>query len=111
MATLLAIILATFSISLCVWAAVLFLCFKKETLDKITIFLVSLSAGALTGGAFLHLLPEAAEKIPDDELYSIVLAAFVFSFYGKIAVLAPLPQRKLRDPHFRLYEPDRRFGA
>ena len=81
MAILLAIILATFSISLCVWAAVLFLYFKKETLDKITIFLVSLSAGALTGGAFLHLLPEAAEKIPDDELYSIVLAAFVFFFF------------------------------
>lgn len=81
MPTLPAIILATFSISLCVWAAVLFLYFKKETLDKITIFLVSLSAGALTGGAFLHLLPEAAEKIPGENLYLIALAAFVFFFF------------------------------
>jgi len=95
MATLLAIILATFSISLCVWAAVLFLCFKKETLDKITIFLVSLSAGALTGGAFLHLLPEAAEKIPDDELYSIVLAAFVFSFLWKNCCFGAIATKKI----------------
>jgi len=81
MPILLAIILATFSISLCVWAAVLFLYFKKETLDKITIFLVSLSAGALTGGAFLHLLPEAANEISADNLYLIALGAFVFFFF------------------------------
>jgi zinc and cadmium transporter len=80
MATLLAIILATFSISLCVWAAVLFLYFKKETLDKITIFLVSLSAGALTGGAFLHLLPEAAEELESELLFGVFLASFVFFF-------------------------------
>ncbi len=41
--------------------ATLFL-FKKETLDKILLFLVSLSAGSLFGGAFLHLLPEAVEE-------------------------------------------------
>jgi zinc and cadmium transporter len=57
--TLLLIILATFLITLCVWAAVLFMFFKKEVLDKILIFLVSLSAGALMGGAFLHLLSES----------------------------------------------------
>ena len=81
MATLLAIILAAFSISLCVWTAVLFFYFKKETLNKITIFLVSLSAGALTGGAFLHLLPEAARQIPADDIYLIALGAFVFFFF------------------------------
>lgn len=31
---------------------------KKERLEKITIFLVAVSAGALLGDAFLHLLPE-----------------------------------------------------
>ncbi len=41
--------------------ATLFL-FKKETLDKILLFLVSLSAGSLFGGAFLHLLPEAVKE-------------------------------------------------
>lgn len=74
------ILIACFSISLCVWIAVLFLFFKKETLSKITIFLVSLSAGALIGGAFLHLLPEASEKMESEKLFFIVLAAFVLFF-------------------------------
>ena len=75
------IILASLAISLGVWVAVLFLYFKKETLHKITLFLVSLSAGALMGGAFLHLLPEAAQEIETSKLYLIVLAAFIFFFF------------------------------
>jgi zinc and cadmium transporter len=74
------IILACLAISLCVWLAVLFLFFKKETLSKITLFLVSLSAGALIGGAFLHLLPEASENMDADRLFFMVLAAFVVFF-------------------------------
>lgn len=81
MANLIWIAAACFAISLCVWAAVLFLYFKKETLDKLTIFLVSLSAGALMGGAFLHLLPEASEELDANPMYFIVLAAFVFFFF------------------------------
>lgn len=81
MSVLISTLLACFSISLCVWVAVIFLFFKKETLRKITIFLISLSAGALIGGAFLHLLPEAAEKIEASNLYLIVLAAFIFFFF------------------------------
>ena len=67
------IILASLAISLCVWVAVLFLYFKKETLDKITLSLVSLSAGALMGGAFLHLLPEASKEIEINKLYTIII--------------------------------------
>ncbi len=74
------ILIATFLISLCVWIAVLFLFFKKETLSKITMFLVSLSAGALIGGAFLHLLPEASEKMEPEKLFFVVLFAFVGFF-------------------------------
>lgn len=81
MSILIAILLACFSISLCVWIAVIFLFFKKETLHKITLFLISLSAGALIGGAFLHLLPEAAEKIEANKLYLITLSAFIFFFF------------------------------
>jgi zinc and cadmium transporter len=72
---------ATFSISLCVFVAVFFLYLKKETLSKITLFLVSLSAGALMGGAFLHLLPEAASKIEAEKLYLVTLSAFIFFFF------------------------------
>jgi zinc and cadmium transporter len=78
--TLLTIILATFLITLCVWIAVLFMFFKKEISDKILIFLVSLSAGALMGGAFLHLLPEAAEVIDIHLLFEIFLISFIAFF-------------------------------
>jgi len=81
MSSLLNIIIATFSITLCVWVAVIFLYFKKELLNKIICFLVALSAGALMGGAFLHLLPEASDKINSDRLYLIVLIAFIFFFF------------------------------
>lgn len=74
------ILLATFFITLCVWSAVIFLFFKRETLSKITMLLVSLSAGALIGGAFLHLLPEASEKMEPERLFFVVLAAFVVFF-------------------------------
>lgn len=77
---LLNILVACFLISLSVWTAVLFLFFKKETLSRITIFLVSFSAGALIGGAFLHLLPEASEKMESEKLFFIVLIAFILFF-------------------------------
>jgi len=77
---LLNILIACFLISISVWLAVLFLFFKKETLSKITMFLVSLSAGALIGSAFLHLLPEASEEMEAEKLFFIVLLAFVIFF-------------------------------
>jgi len=77
---LLQILIATFLITICVWVAVLLLFFKKEILSKIIIFLVSLSAGTLIGGAFLHLLPEAAEKVDGELLFLISLSAFVVFF-------------------------------
>ena len=77
---LLNILAACFLISFCAWVAVLFLFFRKEILSKITMFLVSLSAGALIGGAFLHLLPEAAEGMEPEKLFFVVLSSFVFFF-------------------------------
>lgn len=79
--TLFSIILATFIITLCVWVAVLFIFFKKEFLSKITIFLVSLSAGALMGGSFLHLLPEASEALGIETLFGVFLLSFVIFFF------------------------------
>jgi len=80
MNSLIFIIIACLAISLCVWIAVLLLYFRKKLLDKITIFLVSLSAGALMGGAFLHLLPEASHELEIDKLCLMVLVAFIFFF-------------------------------
>lgn len=80
MNTLILIVLATFLITLCVWVAVLFFFLNKESLKKITMLLVSLSAGALMGGAFLHLLPEAAEVLDINVVFSVLLVSFVFFF-------------------------------
>lgn len=80
MFTLLTIIVSTFLITLCVWIAVFFIFFEKEFLDKILIFLVSLSAGSLMGGAFLHLLPEASEVLNANSLYGTFLLSFVLFF-------------------------------
>jgi len=77
---LLQILIATLIITLCVWVAVLLLLLKKELLSKITLFLVSLSAGTLIGGAFIHLLPEASEKMEGELLFIISLSAFVVFF-------------------------------
>lgn len=80
MLTLLTIIAGSFIITLCVWVAVFFIFLKKEVLLKITMFLVALSAGALMGGAFLHLMPEASEKIESNVLFGIFLVSFVVFF-------------------------------
>jgi zinc and cadmium transporter len=59
---------------------ILTLAVNKHTLNKILLFLISLSAGTLMGGAFLHLLPEAAETLEPSLLFSLVLLSFVFFF-------------------------------
>ncbi len=81
MSILTSIIVATFCISLAVWVALFFLFFKEKLLSKIVLFLVSLSAGTMMGGAFLHLLPEAAEEISGEILFLTTLGAFVFFFF------------------------------
>ncbi|MFH1744625.1 MAG: ZIP family metal transporter [bacterium] len=80
MSQFLAILISTFLITLCVWVAVLFLFIKKETLSKVVMMLVSLSAGALMGGAFLHLLPEALEVISPDVAFKVFLLSFASFF-------------------------------
>ena len=56
----------------------MFFYLKKNVLDKIIVFLVSLSAGALIGGAFLHLLPEASREIEIDT-YQLAVSNLLIS--------------------------------
>lgn len=63
MSTLLTIFVATSLISLLAWIGSLTLFLQDEILDRILLILVSLSAGTLTGGAFLHLLPKAVSRM------------------------------------------------
>jgi zinc and cadmium transporter len=58
MSPILLIILSVLIVSLISLIGILFIFLKRKTLDKLLIFLVSLSVGSLLGGAFLHLIPE-----------------------------------------------------
>jgi len=78
--TLIYILIATFVISIISFIGVLTLFLKKELLDRILLILVALSAGALIGGAFLHLLPEAIMEVGlNDEA---ILKIFLFVLFG-----------------------------
>lgn len=81
METLIYIIITAFIISLGALVGIFTLALREDKLSKILLFLVSLSAGALMGGAFIHLLPEAAEEIEENTLFTIVLSSFIFFFF------------------------------
>ncbi len=80
MNTLFLIIVATFIISLLAFLGVVFLFLKDKALQKVTFVLVSLAAGALMGGAFLHLIPEAVEEFDTHNIFYFVLIGFIGFF-------------------------------
>jgi len=60
---------------------VVFLSFSPKILKKLTLSLVSLSAGTLLGGAFLHLLPESIEASGNSiNVWISLLAGIIFFF-------------------------------
>lgn len=81
------ILLASFITSLFSFVGVLFLSFSPERLKKMLMFLVSLSAGALLGDAFLHLLPEIIENGGQDSMviwYGVLGGLILFFILEKI---------------------------
>lgn len=68
-------------VSLLSFFGILFLALKTEKLKKITIFLVSLSAGTLLGGAFLHLIPEMVEESGVESSVWIYLLLGIIIFF------------------------------
>ena len=82
MGTLGYILLSTFLISLGALVGVATLAIAERVLEKALLFLVSLSAGALMGGAFLHLLPESIEEqeLAPTIAFEVVLLSFVVFF-------------------------------
>ena len=71
---------ATFLISLIAFVGALTLVLKEKLLSKVLLILVALSAGALIGGAFLHLLPEAIVEAGGDA--DAVLNIFLSLLFG-----------------------------
>lgn len=80
METLLYIVVASTLISLGALVGIFTLSLHEEKLSKILLLLVSLSAGAMMGGAFIHLLPEASGKLSSENLNIMVLLSFIFFF-------------------------------
>ncbi len=81
MSTLTYIIIASLLISSGSLIGVLFLVLRKKITEKIILYLVSLSAGTLIGGAFIHLIPEALEQLPTSVLFLLVLTSFIIFFF------------------------------
>jgi zinc and cadmium transporter len=98
MNTLFLIIGSTFLISLIAFVGMITLFLKERLLSKILLILVAFSAGALMGGAFLHLLPEAVSKSIDIEIFWWVLGGFIFFFLIE-KVLHWHHCHKTRHPH------------
>jgi zinc and cadmium transporter len=71
---------ASIVVSLISFIGIISLLLKENLLNKILLLLISFSAGALIGGAFLHLIPEAAEKSWHGEVYLFVIVGFIFFF-------------------------------
>jgi zinc and cadmium transporter len=74
------ILASTFLVSLISFIGILTLFLKEKVLDKLLPIMVAFAAGALIGGAFLHLLPEAVLKIGIEE--SSILKLFIYLLLG-----------------------------
>ncbi len=74
------IIISTFFISLISFAGAFTLVLNDRILNKILPWLVAFSAGALVGVAFLHLLPEAINKVGIGE--SSIFKIFIYLILG-----------------------------
>ncbi len=73
---------------------------NDKVLKPLLFMLIGLSAGALIGGAFLHILPEAVEKTPGHSaLFLYVVFGFVFFFFIEHA----LHWRHCHDAHCTIH--------
>ncbi len=84
MSELLWIIFSTLIISIFALVGVITLHLKQKLLDKILLSLVALSAGALMGGAFLHLMPEAVEMAGGEILIYSLFGFILFFLVEKV---------------------------
>ena len=79
------IVITTFLISLISFIGILVLFLKESILSNILLILVAFSAGALIGGAFLHLIPEAILQTGINEaslliVFTYLIVGFCFFF-------------------------------
>lgn len=80
------ITIATFCIALLAFIGIFTLALQDKVLNRILLILVSLSAGVLMGGAFLHLIPESIERSTSNGIEQahvhVIDSAFIFILVG-----------------------------
>jgi zinc and cadmium transporter len=74
------ILISTFLVSIVSLIGAVTLSVQERFLKAILFFLISFSAGALLGGAFLHLIPEAIVKTDPSKVFTVVTVGFVLFF-------------------------------
>jgi len=74
------VLAATFMISLLAFTGLTTLAQKGELKDATLLGLVGFSAGALIGGAFLHLIPETIARSSDFQIYLALTCSFILFF-------------------------------
>ncbi len=60
---------------------ILFLSFNEARLNRMLLFLVSFAVGGLFGDAFIHLIPEAFEKLGLNLITSLLIVAGILIFF------------------------------
>lgn len=74
------ILLSTFLVSLISLVGILTLAINDQLLHKILFGLIGFSAGALIGGAFLHILPEALKNNKSETVFSYLIFGIILFF-------------------------------
>ena len=74
------ILISTFFVSILSLIGIITLAIKEDLLSKIIFLLIGFSAGALIGGAFLHILPEALEKASSTTVFYYLILGIVLFF-------------------------------
>ncbi|MDP3143522.1 MAG: ZIP family metal transporter [Candidatus Omnitrophota bacterium] len=74
------ILVSTFIVSAISLIGIITFAVKDKILEKILFLLVGFSAGALIGGAFLHLIPEALEQGNPQQVFFYIILGFTLFF-------------------------------
>ena len=74
-------LLSTFFISLISLIGLVLIFINQKTVQKITLFLVSFAVGSLLGDAFIHLIPQSFEFLPQKSIASLSILFGVVLFF------------------------------
>lgn len=100
------IIISVIVVSLVSFVGAISLVLSKKNLSEVLLILVSLSAGTLLGGALLHLLPEAVEKLGFNLPVSLLTLAGMIAFFILESVLhqrvCEIPQAQMHSHRYPL---------